>query len=597
MPVPGSDVVDAVALYPGIDPSGVADSTTGINQALSDAGSYASPRRVYLRAGIYKVTGPILLNSPAQVLLGSQGATQGTAGASLKYGTVLKADASWSTTLPAAGIITVISGDGTGNTELDRFAISDLWVNGSSAPANVDGIAVWGAMKAVSIERVGAQSCTGRGMAFYRNTNFSSSNFTTGLHLSTCLANSCGSDGFYYDGTDGTILDCHAQTCGTSGTGDGFYIKANNNALIRCRGDLSINGITIDAPGPSGGFLDGITLVGCGTQRNKQNGLNVINSSTTGQSSRDPVLAVGCSFGGDGVNGGSGGGGFAGVLVSGSNAVTLSNCDVLVHTEDVAGGCPQYAVATASSGSGPGVPDLVQASGGLWNAATALVHDAAPAFSLRIAPSVDGYAGAQYAGSSTTPAQPVQTAAYLGAVQQLYVAANAAVGATIPRTNVTTGTGTLTSGTLYVTAVGLQAGVTCSAATFYTNAAAKTGGTHGWYVLLDKNRKVLAVTADQTDAATVWGAASTAYPLSFTTPAITQYSGLFYVGVMVAESGGTMPTFSGATGLTGGVAGSATGVAILAGASSTGQTTPPNVGDTMGAITPNGNQVMYAVVS
>jgi hypothetical protein len=104
---------------------------------------------------------------------------------------------------------------------------------------------------------------------------------------------------------------------------------------------------------------------------------------------------------------------------------------------------------------------------------------------------------------------------------------------------------------------------------------------HGWYVVADVNFNVLAVTADQTDLATVWGVASTAYRLPFTSPLATAYTGIYYAGVMVAGTGGTGPYFIAGTAALAGAAGQPP---ILCGNSgSSGMTTPPALGQ---ALTP-----------
>ncbi len=170
------------------------------------------------------------------------------------------------------------------------------------------------------------------------------------------------------------------------------------------------------------------------------------------------------------------------------------------------------------------------------------------------------------------------------------------LAATMPQRSATAVCSALTSGTLYVNSLPLMAGQVISKATFFTNTTAKTGGTHGWYVLLDAAMKVLAVTADQVDAATVWGAAGTGYPLSFAAPATIPATARYYLGVMVANTAGTQPTFSGAPALAGGIAG-ATGVAGatgLCGSSSTAQTTPPAVNSTLTALSTNGGYQFYA---
>jgi len=168
-----------------------------------------------------------------------------------------------------------------------------------------------------------------------------------------------------------------------------------------------------------------------------------------------------------------------------------------------------------------------------------------------------------------------------------------AVAETFPRRFASTvSTPALTSGTLYVTLIKLAKGAVISNLTMYANTTVKTGGTHGWYVLLDSARKVLAVTADQTDAATVWGTASTPYPLPVTAPILAPYDGYYYVGVMVAATG--MPTFTCAAVPAVGING---GSPILAASSSAAQTTPPAVGATMGALTSVSGAQFYAYAS
>jgi hypothetical protein len=173
------------------------------------------------------------------------------------------------------------------------------------------------------------------------------------------------------------------------------------------------------------------------------------------------------------------------------------------------------------------------------------------------------------------------------------------ISATMARTQATTAQAALTSGTLQLVAIGIRAGSVLSNATMFTNTTAKTGGTHGWYVLADNTLTVIAVTADQTDAATVWGVASTGYTLPFASPAIALYTGLYYVGVMVAETAGQMPTFTGCATLAVGM-GAGTGITSaqkLAGASNTGATTPPAVGTALTAITAASNLNPYAYLT
>jgi hypothetical protein len=173
----------------------------------------------------------------------------------------------------------------------------------------------------------------------------------------------------------------------------------------------------------------------------------------------------------------------------------------------------------------------------------------------------------------------------------LSIAPTGATGETFPRRQALSASGALVSGTLYATLIPLPAGLVVNNITMLTNTTAKTGGSHGWYVLLDSSRVVKAVTTDQTDAATVWGVASTPYTLA-TNAYTTTYSGLYYVGVMVVATG--MPTFSCSTNPATGITSAAP---VMAGTSNTAQTTPPSTGTTMNAITSAGSYHFYGYTS
>jgi hypothetical protein len=167
------------------------------------------------------------------------------------------------------------------------------------------------------------------------------------------------------------------------------------------------------------------------------------------------------------------------------------------------------------------------------------------------------------------------------------------IASSCDRDLVTTSIASPGSGVGAVRAIWLPAGLTLSNLTFQTNSVVKTAGTHGWYVLANTARLVLAATADQTDAATVWGTTSTAYPLAFTAPFVTTYTGWYWMGQMVAVSAGSVPTFSGQGSLVGGLG----GTDGQCGTFGTGLTTPPVLGSTLAAITGTGTNLYYAYLS
>ena len=178
-------------------------------------------------------------------------------------------------------------------------------------------------------------------------------------------------------------------------------------------------------------------------------------------------------------------------------------------------------------------------------------------------------------------------------VGDYYNQPGSATAATGPRWFATTNTGALTSGDLYVSALSIPVNTVVSSITLFTGTTVKGGGSHGWYVLLDSSLVVRMVTADQTDASTVWGSQKTFYTLAGTASYTTTYSGLYYVGVMVAA--GTTPTFAGPAGvISAGVYGAAP---VLCGTSGTALTTPPSTGGTMASLSALNSTLFYAYTS
>lgn len=94
------------------------------------------------------------------------------------------------------------------------------------------------------------------------------------------------------------------------------------------------------------------------------------------------------------------------------------------------------------------------------------------------------------------------------------------------------------SGTLYIQAVFLPAGVNVKKIGFSTGTTAASGPTHWWTALLDNTYKQQAHSADQTTGAI---AASTWQNLTLATSYTTTYSGTYYLALMVATST-TQPT-------------------------------------------------------
>jgi hypothetical protein len=178
-----------------------------------------------------------------------------------------------------------------------------------------------------------------------------------------------------------------------------------------------------------------------------------------------------------------------------------------------------------------------------------------------------------------------------GTGQNGWSAPGAVAAETFPRIYAT-GTQTLaTTNTLYVCAISLPQYYTVTAITMATKATAAATLTHGWYVICDSNLVVRGVTADQTSS--TWTAVTTAYPLALTTPYVTTYTGLFYIGINV--SAGTMPAICSAGTTAAPLAGLAP---ILCGSVSTGYSaTPPAVTTALSGLTANSAYTLYAGLS
>jgi hypothetical protein len=174
----------------------------------------------------------------------------------------------------------------------------------------------------------------------------------------------------------------------------------------------------------------------------------------------------------------------------------------------------------------------------------------------------------------------------------LAIGPSGATGETIPRAvgaeSVTIATA---SGTVYMQAIYLPKNTVVSDITTVVGTTASSNDvTINWAALCDSTRKVLAVSANATAQLTPSGVNNT---LAMGTAFTTTYSGLYYVAYTVGATT-TQPTLCGNT-----AAGTELNkiVPILCGTSSTsGTSTPPAVGATLGAITATANNI-YAFTS
>ncbi len=416
-----NEISDALTYVIGLTPSGDTSGSadTIALQNLINPGNVT----IQLPVGTFYLNHPLVIQTNGVRLIGSGGASASGNDSSLGLGTVFKITSGYTNTNTWNGLvngaITIIQhnpGAGTGQTnpgsnQVSGVRIRDIWVDGSSSPAAVDGIAQYGAIEASQYERVGCNQVTGKAFPCYTDNSWSLNAFPDGQHLYSCLAQKCHDHAFYGTYVDCTMVDCHAQSSNLTGAGygDGFYINGGgNNRFVACRSDLNKNGFTFDSPRSIGAstYFDTNTLVCCGTQGNNNNGLNVINTSGSGAANRTPVIVSGGSFDGDGqdsANGAGGSAGFAAIHVEGKNDVWLSATTVNVSTQWAATGSPEYAVSSSTVGTTPGVPSTVLWDSGFMNAVTGGIRDLAPAKLMSIGPNVQAYVGSQYNGPGVAP--------------------------------------------------------------------------------------------------------------------------------------------------------------------------------------------------
>jgi hypothetical protein len=166
-----------------------------------------------------------------------------------------------------------------------------------------------------------------------------------------------------------------------------------------------------------------------------------------------------------------------------------------------------------------------------------------------------------------------------------------AIAQTFPRSNAVISDGAvLLSGRLSLVAIALDAGELVSSITFLSRTTAAIAPTNQWFALLNNAASpvLLGQTAD--DTSTAWGA-NTLKTLNMSTPYRTTYSGLHYLGIMVAA--GTVPSMA-VVNVSSGTFGAI--APVMAGTSTTGLTTPASF--TSPALAPTGTTVVpYAYVS
>jgi hypothetical protein len=398
------------------------DDTAAINAALTAA----SPGHVVYVPAPCGTTGPIIVPNGI-TLMGPNRAQQAAGSSYHMYGAAFAPFGNWSQSgLPISAVICTFGSSVTGlpggtPTVAAYVRLINIGVYRATATtATIDGIASYGNVDASSV--IG---CFGFGLnnnfALYTDAVDSGSPGPDGWEFQDCIAANAANYDFYINvATDCTLVNCHVQESGSGGNGAFYVYGANSNVrMIGCRGDSS-GGAGFTLVGPTGsaggnansGYSDSITLVGCGTQNNKKQGVLILDNFTGGSTpAPSNVIIDSCSFDMDGQSGGSGTN-YAGIEVNGLAIVSITNTNVMVDTNGNASGSPQYAIATSVSASGSRVPISVRVHSGWLSASSAIVNDTASiGTALQIGPEVITYIG-QHASHMTSIGTPLYKANY-----------------------------------------------------------------------------------------------------------------------------------------------------------------------------------------
>jgi hypothetical protein len=345
-----SDIPANLGLQPSGDTTGATD--TASIQGLLNLGAAA----VVLAQGVFH-TNADLLPPPAAVLVGSGGFDPLVDG---DQGTVIKPVAGFT----GAAVITV---NDVGHAVTLGPALRDFSIDGSAAVATIDGIRAVGPVVAGSMQNVFISSMTGVGWNGLTDASATGQTFPYGWHNSHVKINTTGAQGVVCSNhTDGTWIDVH--TINTTGQGFSIAGAVPNSRFIGCKAEWAgtgKDGFHLTGAWGTGTGSGGVVFAGCSTDRNDANGMGITATGTV------PVLISGCSFRRDGRNGGTGGGGFAGLNVAGATVpIVVNGVSVWPGVDDTGSGTnsPQYGASVTNATS-------VALSGGYLQGNTAAIHN------------------------------------------------------------------------------------------------------------------------------------------------------------------------------------------------------------------------------
>ncbi|MDT7847184.1 right-handed parallel beta-helix repeat-containing protein [Streptomyces justiciae] len=326
----------------------VTDSTAAIQAALA-----AAPMGgiVYLPAGAYRTSAPLTI-PPAVTLMGTHSNLMSVVGL-VDPPCYIKPLASFA----GDAVIKFLDQDLGGYSTISaEHRITSVMIDGDDLAVTADGIQAKGNIQNVRLEDVTIRKVSGNGIY----TGFNAGFFPYSWRCHRVMIDNCGAHGVSVQVmTDITLVDCQA----IGNAANGFEINnAANSQMIGCRAEWNgNNGYHITGDWATGTGSGGMLIGDCSTDRNGFNGMLI---DATGN---PPIQVENLHTRRDGRNGGTGGGGYAGLKVDGATVpvlVGMVTCYPGVDDNGTMTNSPQYGARFLGSA-------YVAVASGFLHAATA----------------------------------------------------------------------------------------------------------------------------------------------------------------------------------------------------------------------------------
>ncbi|MFF0736884.1 glycosyl hydrolase family 28-related protein [Streptomyces chartreusis] len=316
--------------------NGIIDDTAAI-QAVIDACPPGGT--VYLPRGVYKTTTTLDLKNGVSLRGEHANLMVGPGMTGTEYPCFIQPAA----TFTGTSVIQIIGDTDGGHPNISgEQRITDLMIDGSLLTGSVDGLYARGNVQNVVLDNVTIRQATNNGIV---TASRSDGTYPYSWRLHHVMVDNCHANGILLTGcTDVTLDDVQAIGC----WGQGFILEnCTNGQMLSCRAEWNgSHGYHITGAWGDWAGSGGMQITGCQTDRNGQHGLLVDATGNT------PILVSGLQTRRDGRNGGSGGGGFAGLAVIGATVPVVVDditCYPGVDDGDAGTNSPQYGARLSGS--------------------------------------------------------------------------------------------------------------------------------------------------------------------------------------------------------------------------------------------------------